>query len=167
MPDRPCSVTSCPPTAVARPSDAELEPLAGDRRAHLGAAAQQHLGGLGRLRGEHDGRARVDDPGLLAGDLGDRRAEQRHVVEPDRQHDAGLRVQDVGGVPGPPSPTSTHRGVDGGVGEGAKAMPVSTSKKVIGTSLRASTSSTYGCSSSKAAAKRSSSTARRRGRSAR
>ena len=47
----------------------ELETLAGQRRAHLGAPLPQHQGHVLVLHGGHHGRAGLDDPGLLAGDL--------------------------------------------------------------------------------------------------
>ena len=45
--------------------DAELQALAGDRRVHLDGPAQQHLGGVDRLLGEHAVATRLEDPGLL------------------------------------------------------------------------------------------------------
>ena len=45
--------------------DAELEPLAGHRRADLGRVTQQDLGRLDRLLREDAERARLDDPRLL------------------------------------------------------------------------------------------------------
>ena len=49
--------------------DAELLALARDRRLDLDRPAQQRLERLGRLRGEDRRGARLDDPGLLGGDL--------------------------------------------------------------------------------------------------
>ena len=79
--------------------DAELLALAGDHRLDLDGPAQQLLERLGRLRGEDRGRARLDDPGLLGGDLLDRGAEEVHVVQVDRRHDRDLAVDRVGRVP--------------------------------------------------------------------
>ena len=56
----------------------------------------------------------------------------------------------------PPSPTSSTATSTGASANAAKAIPVSTSKNVIGTDERASTSCTSGSTSSKTAAKRSS-----------
>ena len=120
-PASPRSVTSCPPTASVRASDAELQALAGHDRVDLDRAAQQHLGGLDRLLGQHAVRAGLDDPGLLAGDLGrpsSRGSAAWSIV--DRGDDGDLRVGDVGGVPGAAHADLDDGDVDRGVGEGGE-----------------------------------------------
>ena len=82
--------------------DAEVDALALRQRADLGAPLEQDLRGLQRLARQDRVRAGLDDPGLLAGDLGDRGAQQVGVVEVDRGDDGDAGVRDVRGVPGAP-----------------------------------------------------------------
>src|SRR6476619_7349400 len=54
--------------------DAEVEPLPLRQGADLGASGKQDFGSLDALPGKDGVRARLDDAGLLLGDLGDRTA---------------------------------------------------------------------------------------------
>ena len=96
---------------------AELEPLAGDGRTHLGDPPEQHLGHVDVLLREHGEAARLDDPRLLDGDLARRVPQQVGVVDPHRGDDRHGRVGHVGDVPAAAEPDLEDRGVDRRVGE--------------------------------------------------
>ena len=124
---------------------AELEALPGHGRAHLGRAAQQHLGRLERLLGQDGDRAGLDDAGLLAGDLLDRVAQIARCgrwqtgVTTATAPSTMLVASQV-----PPRPTSTTATSTGASANAANAIAVSTSKNDSRTGSRSSTSATYG-----------------------
>ena len=64
--------------------------------------------------------ARLDDPRLLAGDVGERRSGELVVVHADVGDDGHLGVDDVGGVPATEQPDLDDGDVDGDVGEPAQ-----------------------------------------------
>ena len=72
----------------------------------------------GGLAGAHDGRACVDDAGLLRRDLGDRRAEDADVVQTDRRDHGDRCVQDVRRVPATAEPHFDDADVDRRIREG-------------------------------------------------
>ena len=98
--------------------DTEVDALALRQRPHLGASGKQDLGGLETLPGEDGVRARLDDPGLLAGDLGDGTAQQVGVIKIDWGDHRNLRIGHIGGVPGPAQADLHDRDVDRCVGKG-------------------------------------------------
>ena len=68
----------------------------------------------------HDGAPRLDDAGLLAGDVGEGRAGELGVVESDVGDHRHLCVDDVGGVPSAEHADLDHRDIDRDVGEPAE-----------------------------------------------
>ena len=121
-PPRPCSDEHLAADGDRRGrATPNSDALPGHRRAHLGRPPQQHLRRLGRLRGEHRDRARLDDAGLLGGDLVDGVAQVSGVVERDRRDHRDPAVGDVRRVPAAAQPTSTHRDVDRRVRERGEA----------------------------------------------
>ena len=98
------------------------------RRGEVDVAQQARRRRLGGQDGDQrrvgladHGRARrLDDAGLLAGDVGERRAGELVVVHADVGDDGDLGVDDVGGVPATEQPDLDHGDVDGDVGEPAQ-----------------------------------------------
>ena len=74
------------------------------------------------------GAARLDDPRLLAGDVGERRAGELVVVHADVGDDGNLGVDHVGGVPATEQPDLDDGDVDGDVGEPAEGCCRTASK---------------------------------------
>ena len=72
-----------------------------------------------------------DDSRLLRGDFGDFVAEVLGVVDTDRGDDGHRCVDDVGGVPAPPIPTSTTATSIGASAKAANAIAVTTSNLLI------------------------------------
>ena len=69
------------------------------RRAHAPGLRLDHRHRLRRLLGANHRHAALDDGGLLAGDGGQRVAEEFHVIHADRRdHGRHRRIDDVGGV---------------------------------------------------------------------
>ena len=109
--------TSRPPTASVLPAVSKSVPRS--RRAAAGASGEH--GDDGRVGLADDGRRRrLDDPGLLAGDVGQRRPGELVVVHADVGDHGDLGVDDVGGVPPPEQADLDDGDVDGGVGEPAE-----------------------------------------------
>ncbi len=89
--------------AIGEAAVADLEvPLAAatpERRAQRSGARLDHRGGFRRLLRDDGGAALLQDAGLGDRDLGERVAQELHVIERDRHDDGGLRRRDhVGGV---------------------------------------------------------------------
>ena len=99
-PPSPRSASSWPPTASARDRTPNSRPSRATSASTSTDRAQQHVGGVDGLLGEHAVGPRLDDAGLLGGDLLDRVAQEPLVVDRDRRDDSDLRVGDVGAVPG-------------------------------------------------------------------
>ena len=78
------------------------------------------------------------------------------MVEPDRQHDGGDACTTFVASQVPPRPTSSTPASTGASAKVQNAIAVSTSKKVMGTGERPSTTCTSGSSSSYTSTKRSS-----------
>jgi hypothetical protein len=87
--------------------DPELEPSRATVAPTSAQRQQQHLGRLALLLGQDDRRSGEDDPGLLRGELGQRGAEQRHVVEPTGSTTAVPACTTLVASQAPPRPTSS------------------------------------------------------------
>ena len=74
-----------------------------------GFGENRHDGFLMRLRPDDGGAVRLDDAGLLGGDLFDGVAQPLHVVHVHRADDGRIRVEHVGGVP-----QASHADLDDG-----------------------------------------------------
>jgi hypothetical protein len=103
--------------------------LGEDRRAEADGAVLDHLERFVLLAAHHNGDAALDDPGLFAGDPGQRVAEELLVVHVDRRDDREARgVHHVGRVE-PPAKPDLQKGHVGGVSAKAtKAAAVVISK---------------------------------------
>ena len=95
----------------------ELTVEPGNCGVHLDRPLQQHLHGVRLLRADHRYRTGFDDPGLVAGDLGDGVAQVFGVVDADRGDRGDSGVDHVGRVPGAAETHLDHRDLDRGVGE--------------------------------------------------
>ena len=93
--------------------DAAQQPAGGRRLAEHGDEVRVDLA-------DHRRRAGLDDPGLLPGDVGQRRAGELVVVHADVGDHGDLGVDDVGGVPAPEQADLDDGDVDGDVGEPAE-----------------------------------------------
>ena len=93
------------------------------------ARRSSSVGGVGGLGGEDRDGVRLDDPGLLGGDLDDGVAEVLGVVEADRRDDRDLGVDDVGVVPRAAQADLDDGDVDRGVGEDRRTPARSRSRR--------------------------------------
>ena len=100
-----------------RVDDGERIALDGERRLGEVGRLLEHGERLVGLDRRDDGGGRLDDAGLRARDLLDRRAEPALVVEGDRGEHRDLAVGDVRRVPLAAHADLEHHDVDGGVGE--------------------------------------------------
>ena len=119
----------------------ELGTLPGHGRADLDRAPDQHLRGLVLLGRQHGDRVRLDDPGLLPGDLAQRVAEVGHVVQPDRRHHDDRPSATLVESQVPPIPTSMTATSTGASAKAANPIAVRTSKNDSGNGWSLSTSS--------------------------
>ena len=111
-----------PPAARRRPASRRSTPKSRPSRTSVRSprgAGQQHRGGLLLLLGEDDERAVLEDPGLLGGDLRDRRARATRSWSSDTGVTTATSGRDdVGGVPRAAQPHLDDGDVHRGVGEG-------------------------------------------------
>ena len=142
-----------PPRPCSRPADRRRRPAAPGRRTRcpparrrleLHRAADQRVGRARLLVGQDRDRVGLDDPGLLARDgrdVGPRYSAWSSAtgVTTATRASATLVASHM-----PPMPTSITATSTGASAKSAYAMPTMTSKKLIGTSLPASTICTYG-----------------------
>ena len=97
--------------------DAEVDALPLRQGADLGASGKQDLRSFDALPSKDGVRARLDDAGLLSGDLGDRTAQQVGVIKIDRGDHSDTGIGHVGGIPGTAQADLDDRDIHRCIGE--------------------------------------------------